>query len=279
MKKIALGCFALVVAALTTASAQVVNGGFENWTGTEPTGWTTNNVPGIYTTVTKVSGRSGFGVQGTVVNYATVALNPLITSLSPATQRYGSLTGYYTFSPVGGDSLIVVSYLGQYLSPICSGAWGTSSAAGSFTQFTLNYDYFTPDMPDTCWISITILHAADASDVHVGSTFVMDDLSLTGTATAVEPAIGMPNSFSLGQNYPNPFNPSTEIDYALASAGHVRLTVFDILGREVARLVDAEEPAGAHRVRFNANGLSSGVYIYRIQTEGFVQQKRMMLLK
>jgi hypothetical protein len=74
-----------------------------------------------------------------------------------------------------------------------------------------------------------------------------------------------PVTFSLGQNYPNPFNPSTTIRYGLPQRSHVELTVFNTLGQQVAALVQGEEDAGYHEVRFDAGGLSSGVYFYRLQ--------------
>jgi hypothetical protein len=89
----------------------------------------------------------------------------------------------------------------------------------------------------------------------------------------------MSEEFSLLQNYPNPFNPSTNISYLLKNNGKVRLSVYDILGREVAVLANEIQTAGAHEVIFSANGLSSGVYFYRINAGTFTQSKQMMLIK
>ncbi|MBC8042340.1 MAG: T9SS type A sorting domain-containing protein [Rhizobacter sp.] len=86
-------------------------------------------------------------------------------------------------------------------------------------------------------------------------------------------------AFVVSQNYPNPFNPSTTIAYQLTAAGQVRLKVFDLVGREVATLVDARQNAGSYRVQFNANKLSSGVYFYRLQANGKIETKHMTLLK
>jgi hypothetical protein len=76
-----------------------------------------------------------------------------------------------------------------------------------------------------------------------------------------------PTQDILEQNYPNPFNPSTTIAYAIPDAGRVRLTIHDLLGREIALLVDGERAAGRHTVRFEAGGMSSGMYFYRLLTE------------
>lgn len=89
----------------------------------------------------------------------------------------------------------------------------------------------------------------------------------------------LPESFELSQNYPNPFNPTTTISFALPKSSQVSLTVFNILGQEVARLVDGTMPAGTHQVNFDASNVSSGIYFYRIQTDEFSEQKKMVLLK
>lgn len=88
-----------------------------------------------------------------------------------------------------------------------------------------------------------------------------------------------PSNYGLEQNYPNPFNPSTFINYFLPEPGIVRLSVFDVMGSEVATLVNEFRSAGTHRVRFNAGDLPSGVYIYRLETKGFSASKKLLLIK
>jgi hypothetical protein len=97
--------------------------------------------------------------------------------------------------------------------------------------------------------------------------------------------LGVPAVYSLSQNYPNPFNPSTTIEYGLPSASKVRLTIFDILGRNVATLYDGEQGAGYQRLRWDAP-VSTGVYFYSIDATSvqnpalrFVQVKKMLLIK
>ena len=97
---------------------------------------------------------------------------------------------------------------------------------------------------------------------------------------AIEPAApGLPTTFALLPAYPNPFNPSTTLRYDVAAAGHVRITVFDALGREIALLVSEEHTAGRHEISFNAQGLPSGLYLVRMEAGGGVQTQRVTLLK
>lgn len=87
------------------------------------------------------------------------------------------------------------------------------------------------------------------------------------------------NNFSLEQNYPNPFNPSTTINYTLSERSAVTLKVYDVLGNEVASLVNGTQEAGKHDVKFDASRLSSGLYIYTLNAGNFTSSKKMMLLK
>ena len=106
----------------------------------------------------------------------------------------------------------------------------------------------------------------------------------TDAAGAFVLSLGMrPAGFELGQNYPNPFNPSTIIPYELAAAARVRLEVFNTLGQRMATLVDGEQPAGAHRARWNGTdaagrAVAAGVYLYRLTVDGTSQTGRMVLV-
>lgn len=90
---------------------------------------------------------------------------------------------------------------------------------------------------------------------------------------------GIPDKYELNQNYPNPFNPSTTIKFALPQKSSVSLIVYDILGKEVATLVNEVKEAGYYQVSFNGTNLASGTYIYRIKTEDFVETKKMLIVK
>ncbi|MBN1397729.1 MAG: T9SS type A sorting domain-containing protein [Bacteroidetes bacterium] len=105
------------------------------------------------------------------------------------------------------------------------------------------------------------------------------DFSIDVTTGVEQPASGRPVKFVLMQNYPNPFNPSTAIDYTLDRAGIVTLKVYNLLGQEVYTLVDGYQNAGSYHTTFNAKGLSSGIYFYRLKTQNAVQTRKMILLQ
>jgi hypothetical protein len=86
-------------------------------------------------------------------------------------------------------------------------------------------------------------------------------------------------NYALFQNYPNPFNPTTTINYQLPQTGNVTLKIYDILGREVATLVNEQKNQGRYSVNFDASSLASGVYIYRIKVNDYVCSKKMLMIK
>jgi photosystem II stability/assembly factor-like uncharacterized protein len=97
--------------------------------------------------------------------------------------------------------------------------------------------------------------------------------------SVIQPTDLGPKIFDLSQNYPNPFNPSTTISYQLPETGNVNIKVYDVLGKEVATLVNNEQRAGSYKVDFNGSSLASGIYYYQIRAGKFVETKKMILLK
>jgi hypothetical protein len=91
--------------------------------------------------------------------------------------------------------------------------------------------------------------------------------------------ISNPVEFKLSQNYPNPFNPSTTISYEISERSFVTLKIYDVLGNEIATLVNEEKPAGSYEIEFGGTGLQSGVYFYRLQAGSFIETKKMVLMK
>jgi hypothetical protein len=95
----------------------------------------------------------------------------------------------------------------------------------------------------------------------------------------VESEIIKPLAFSSEQNFPNPFNPTTKINYHIPQLSFVTLNVYDVLGSEIATLVNEEKSVGSYEIEFNATVLPSGIYFYRLQAGSFVETKKMVLMK
>lgn len=95
----------------------------------------------------------------------------------------------------------------------------------------------------------------------------------------VNTEVNLPLEYSLEQNYPNPFNPGTTIKYSIPADGHVKLSVYNLLGEEVANLVNSQQKAGRYEIDFNASNLASGVYVYRLESSNFISSKKLILMK
>jgi len=162
-------------------------------------------------------------------------------------------------------------------------AWVEFLGAHLYTEFTPNPD---PSIP-VFW---TIIYGAEYFDfetfqysteewmvfINIETGEVMGQIE---TSNENDGRQTLPQTIVLDQNYPNPFNPSTVITYQLPQNSDVKLDVFDMLGRKVATLVNGPVSAGTHEIRFNANGLASGIYIYRLQMGSEVVMRRMSLVK
>ncbi|MBI5472680.1 MAG: T9SS type A sorting domain-containing protein [Ignavibacteriae bacterium] len=111
------------------------------------------------------------------------------------------------------------------------------------------------------------------------SYFQLDDLDFSGSTDVTLLDGVIPSSFELLQNYPNPFNPTTNIRFTILNSQLTTLKVYDVLGREVATLVNEQKEAGTHQAQFDASGLASGTYMYRFTAGSFVATKMMILAR
>ncbi|HUF11131.1 MAG TPA: T9SS type A sorting domain-containing protein [Rhodothermales bacterium] len=273
----------LVVAA--TASAQIPNASFENWTDGFPDGWITNNVPGFAEPVSAVDNAAAgdLALQGEVKSYFGFGLPPSAWTFFETSERPGSLTGSYIFNPVGGDSMYITIFfydLSAVAATVGVGGLVAPPTGSSYQEFSVPIVYADQGKggtaADTCHIQIGIF---GEDSVHVGSKMIIDNLAFSASSVAVEDDGGVPAAFALQQNYPNPFNPATTIQYTLPVAGHVTLTVSNLLGETVATIVDSGQPAGQNAVRFGAAGLPSGLYFYTLRSGALVETRRMTLMK
>ena len=163
----------------------------------------------------------------------------------------------------------------------------TQISANNFLEGTINLQQELGNIPVKIYLAVGQYGTADngtlVSQIPTGNNdgnidaneFFTFDFTFTG----VKENKIQPNKFSLEQNFPNPFNPSTVISWQIAVRSLVSLKVFDVLGNEVSTLVNEEMEAGVHRINFNGENLASGIYFYQLQTNGFVQNKKMILLK
>lgn len=139
----------------------------------------------------------------------------------------------------------------------------------SVKKFAVN---FSPDSIKTFFASLDVFSNTGNQQIHLTGIGKDNTVNITDK-------LHQPSAFMLSQNYPNPFNPSTRIQYAISSKQLVSIKVYDVLGNEVARLVNEEQTAGSYEVDFNASGISSGIYIYKFQAGSFIQAKKMILTK
>jgi hypothetical protein len=102
---------------------------------------------------------------------------------------------------------------------------------------------------------------------------------LTSSVFAQESDTSIPNKFTLEQNYPNPFNPTTTIRYTIPSAASVQLKIYNVLGNEIATIVNEELPPGNYTVEYDASNLPSGIYFYTLTTNDITETKKMTLIK
>ena len=135
-------------------------------------------------------------------------------------------------------------------------------------------------------IRIDVGHLQKELDVPIDISyqFIGKDSRMIGSGNTVHEIMPVPTEFALHNNYPNPFNPTTTINYDLPQDGSVRLIIYDVMGREVTRLVNGFTPAGYHSVRWDARNkmgenVSAGVYFYHLQSGTFVKTQKMVLLK
>lgn len=146
------------------------------------------------------------------------------------------------------------------------------------TRFVLALGPYTVHPSDTLSFATAVVAAYTLQGLHAAA-LTAKDLYNSRVLSAEGADVRLPLSIQLYQNYPNPFNPATTIRYRVQEHGHVTLNVFDVLGREVATLVDEVQNPGEHAVEFNADGLSSGVYFYRLSTQGFTAVKKMLVVR
>lgn len=282
MKKMFLSAFIVGILQSGLIAQNVVNGDFEQGASS---GWT------------KYS-QGGYGLIGTAQFFYSTEITPQV--LPRSGQYMGRLGGYsYEINSIKQTVTLPNTpkvYLGLYYqtrastTSECAGLWVGAQirvyVAGQVLsdQYLCNYNavntwtfgYF--DISAAAGQTVEIGFRADAAN-SVWSYLYLDDVTIFTSLTGIEDKKETPHNFTLAQNFPNPFNPKTNIEYSVANNQHVTIKVYNILGNEVAILVNEKKEAGTYLAEFKSNELPSGLYFYRMETGGLVQTKKMMLIK
>lgn len=226
-----------------------------------------------------VTGRS---VSGNGYDYATIKYSSL--GVEEWIQRYNGQT-FNSFDEANDLALdrfgnVYVTGTSQGMTMIADYVTIRYSPQGTM-QWLNRYNSPANREDAAYFIAVDSLGFVYVSGNSAGSNLVADFLTMKIDKSTGITALNnsTPENFSLSQNYPNPFNPETKIKFQISNSSEVKLTVFDNAGREVAILVNQFLKAGNYEFNFNAKGLSSGIYFYRLSAENFSETKKMILLK
>ena len=199
---------------------------------------------------------------------------------------------YYVFQNPAADQIIITTPNNEPLSLINLAAYqvGEQSNAGLVIEgwYNSTLKYTQTFSENTSWKILTlnynyinkILIRLDSMESGSLTDYDFDRFTFKGNITSVSTdSLITPKGYRLSQNFPNPFNPGTIISYFIPKGSLVTLKVFDVIGREVKTLVDGYKNAGSYSVDFNASGIASGLYFYRLQAGDYVLIKKMIVLK
>lgn len=197
------------------------------------------------------------------INISVFKINNLSNAFSISGTIYKSANNSYTIS----DAVIYTKANGVFKS------FGVSSAEGLYTNGNLSPDNYTLSCNRIGYNNFD-------KTVIITSSNQVCDFYLVSHLIGTDPgSTNLPKEFNLYQNYPNPFNPETNIKFDIPADIHVKLIVYDILGREIKVLVNEVMQAGNHNIKLNASNLSSGIYFYKIEAGDYISSKKMVVLK
>lgn len=245
---------------------------FSNWTagGTSAT-WNTTTAQ--YNSAPSSFSESPAGSYGNGIDLSMTLTNPINVSPYPAVflsfyHRYTTEANYdYCMVEVTSNNGVSWQTVAEY-----------NGTLSTWTQQTIDISRFANRSTQ---MKVRFRLVSDAGVTADG--WYVDDIVITAycvaAITGVENNNNIPAKYSLEQNYPNPFNPVTQINYSLAKDEFVKIKVYDILGKEVAVLVNKNQKAGKYSVDFDAASLSSGLYLYKIEAGDFTDVKKMTLVK
>ncbi len=165
--------------------------------------------------------------------------------------------------------------------PIALGGTGNGSSGGTYPGYDKRFTTYYADTMNCGYATSSAAYTGANGGFPVGDLNWFPDKKTQweGTTAVKTYSAGTPENYSLQQNYPNPFNPSTSIRYSIPKAQLVTLKIYNVLGQEVATLVNRMQAAGHYEFNFNADNLSSGIYFYTLRSGSFISTKKMILLK
>lgn len=294
--------FVLIVASALISKAQIANSDFEDWTLFSsmliPDGWTFAGIEGIAVPVTQTTeSHSGiYAARGEVMTTGLPGslskLTPTLTSVIDDSENYGfsvserhySISGFYKFFPAGGDKFQITVIMYHDTTVIGYASQLTETGVIEYTPFSLDINYKSEEIPNSCLITFTIRGPKGSNDYHKGSYYIIDELDFDTPVLLYQGFGDFSYQFALQQNYPNPFGSETEINFQVPETMTVKIKIFNILGQEINQLADRKYVKGSHSINWNGrdyNGrkVSNGIYFYQIQSGDLSQAKKMYLLR
>ena len=196
----------------------------------------------------------------------------------PFTARPDTLRFWYKFIPAGNDTGLAGIGLSKWNGSHVVIGLGMMQVFNNTTSYTLAeipIEYYSSETPDTIMISFV---SSFNSNPTAGTMLFIDDISLDYPTGVKEITSNTPETFLLTA-YPNPFNPSTTIRYQIPEMSFVTIKVYDVLGNEIATIVNEEKTIGSYEVEFDASELTSGIYFYQLKADNYIETKKMVLLK
>jgi hypothetical protein len=196
----------------------------------------------------------------------------------PYTDQPTTFSGYYKYTPVGGDSMTVVVVFTKAGVGIGAGAFATAESVSSYTQFSVPiYWKQGAGAPDSADIAVSIHASGGAKTTNAGSTIILDDIAL-GNGGAGVGSKSTQADFQLEQSFPNPALNSTTLSYSISDNGYAKLEVFDVTGRIVATPIAGYETMGKHSATLSTLTLPAGIYSYRLTSGGHTSVRMMQIL-
>ena len=264
------------------------NGDFETWQYGWPYGWK-ERIEAYATGISQSdSAHSGsYAAEGTVVTgYNNAIVAPDMKFSIPFLKYPQVLKGFYQFYPVNGDKYYINVKLYKDSNVVGQGSFIDSSGIASYKEFDIGISLLTHITGDTAGSSIidslsieTGIKPGNLNSYHLGSRFLLDDLSFGKITGVISARNNIPDKFSLYQNYPNPFNPTTTIKVDNPKNENLKIIIYNILGQKVATVFNGNLSAGRYSFRWNADNFSSGIYFCRMTAGSYTSVKKMVLEK